>query len=371
MSVTPSLAKAITSLVAHYDATVLPAWTGAGWHAGRQLAHEALAGETGLPRPDQRFRAMACARQLFVFARAGQLDHARTLFASLVRYFGDGNGAWIYSVDADGAPLDTTRDLYTHAFVIFAAAHYFQVSADREALDVLRRTVDVVEQRFANGAGLYHAALAEDFSDSGAGVLQNPVMHLTEAYLAALGATGDTCFGAKLRALAGAVHDTFVDPANGCIAELPQGATGNRIEPGHQFEWYSLIKSSPALFEGFPLAACLERAYDFARRHGVADEDTLGVSAALSANGHLKDGAQRIWAQTEFARALAIRGTIGGDAGALSELERWIASFRIRFLHPLGWHEMLAPDGSVVRSEMPSTTPYHLLSAYEALRALV
>ncbi|CAH2930509.1 MAG: Mannose-6-phosphate isomerase (EC [uncultured Paraburkholderia sp.] len=29
-----------------------------------------------------------------------------------------------YSVDAEGAPLDTTKDLYTHAFVVFAYAEY-------------------------------------------------------------------------------------------------------------------------------------------------------------------------------------------------------------------------------------------------------
>ncbi|WP_423198861.1 AGE family epimerase/isomerase [Cupriavidus sp. H19C3] len=365
-----TLAPMLAPLFAHYDTVVLPAWTGPGWHAGRQLAHEALDGASGQPRPDQRFRAMACARQLFVFARAGNLDHARTLFGSLQRYFGDGAGAWIYSVDAAGAALDVTRDLYTHAFVIFAAAHYFRAAGDPQALTVLRHTVDVVEQRFANGNGLYHAALAEDFGDSGAGVLQNPIMHLTEAYLAALAATGDSGFATRLRALASAVHDTFVDPATGCIAELPQGAAGNRIEPGHQFEWYALVKTSPALFDGTPLPAALERAYAFARRFGVSDEDTMGVPAALRADGDLLDGAQRIWAQTEFARALGIRGTIGGDESALRDLARWIGAFRVRFLHPLGWHEVLAPDGSVSRAEMPSTTPYHLLTAYDALRAL-
>lgn len=371
MPVPSSLARAIDTLVAHYDATVLPAWTGAGWDAGRQLAHEALDGVTGAPRPDQRFRAMACARQLFVFSRAGHLTHARTLFSSLRRYFGgQDRGAWIYSVGPDGQPLDTARDLYTHAFVIFAAAHYYRASSDSEALSVLRGTVDVVEQRFANGAGLYHAALTADFADSGAGVLQNPVMHLTEAYLAALDATGDRWFETRLQALARAVHVTFVDPLSGCIAELPQGTAGNRIEPGHQFEWYSLVAMAPKVFADSPLRETLDKAFTFARQHGVVDADTLGVCAAIDDKGCQIDTTQRIWAQTEFARALGLRGTIGGEAGALAQLEAWIASFRIRFLHPLGWNEVLAADGSVLRAEMPSTTPYHLLTAYEALHAL-
>ena len=163
--------------------------------------------------------------------------------------------------------------------MVFACAHYHRAGGSAAALDLLRRTVDVIESRFADGSGLYHAALAADFTPNGSGVLQNPVMHLTEAYLAALEATGDTWFANRLRDLADAVHARFVDAADGCVAELPQGSAGNRIEPG-QFEWYSLVMTAPALFADAALSSALRRAFDFARRHGVAD-DTLGVCAAL------------------------------------------------------------------------------------------
>jgi len=370
MPVSPTLIERISTLLAHFDATILPAWTGAGWNPAMQLAHEALAGATGQPLPDKRYRAMACARQLYVFATAGNLAHADTLFASLQRHFGDGEGGWIYSIDASGAPLDRTRDLYTHAFVVFACAHYHRAGGGAAALDALQRTVKVIEERFADGSGLYHAALAEDFAPNGSGVLQNPVMHLTEAYLAALDATGDTWFADRLRGLADAVHARFVDPADGCVAELPQGTSGNRIEPGHQFEWYSLVMTAPALFADTPLSAALRRAFDFACRHGVAD-DTLGVCAALDGNGTMQDATERIWAQTEFARALVVKSAVDNDAIALDQLETWIDRFSVRFLHAGGWHECLAPDGAVVRAEMPSTTPYHLLTAYQALRTLL
>jgi len=369
MPVSPTLIERISSLLAHFDTAVLPAWTGAGWNPAMQLAHEALAGATGQPLLDKRYRAMACARQLYVFATAGNLPHADALFASLQRHFGDGAGGWIYSIDADGRPLDTTRDLYTHAFVVFACAHYHRAGGSAAALDTLRRTVKVVEERFADGSGLYHAALAEDFTPN-SGVLQNPVMHLTEAYLAALDATGDIWFSDRLRGLAEVVHARFVDPADGCVAEQLQGTSGNRIEPGHQFEWYSLVMTAPALFADAPLGASLRRAFEFARHHGVA-RGTLGVCAALDGNGAMQDATERIWAQTEFARALVVKASVDNDAAALAELETWIDRFRARFLHAGGWHECLAPDGEVVRAEMPSTTPYHLLTAYQALRTLL
>jgi len=368
LTVSPTLSERIASLAAHFDTAILPAWTGPGWHAAMQLAHEALDGATCRPLPDKRYRAMACARQLYVFATSGNLAHADTLFGSLGRYFGNGAGGWIYSVDAVGAPQDTMRDLYTHAFVVFACAHYHRAGGSVAALETLRKTVDVIEARFGDGNGLYHAALAPNFAVNGAGVLQNPIMHLTEAYLAALEVTGDKWFAERLPAMARAVAQSFVDPANGCVAELPQGTPGNRIEPGHQFEWYSLVMMAPALFADTPLPVSLRRAFDFARRHGVAD-GTLGVCAALDLGGVLQDGTQRIWAQTEFARALAVKGIVEQNPAPLVELEQWIDGFRSRFLHAGGWHECVAPDGAVVRAEMPSTTPYHLLTAYQALRA--
>ena len=370
MPVPTTLIDRVASLLVHFDTAILPAWTGPGWNASMQLAHEALDGVSRQPLPDKRYRAMACARQLYVFATMGDLAHAGTLFDSLVRHFGDGAGGWVYSIDAQGAPLDTTRDLYTHAFVVYACAHYYRASRNPAALEAMHRTVAVIEARFADGNGLYHAALAANFGPNDSGVLQNPIMHLTEAYLAALDVTGEAWMAQRLKTLADAVHGCFVDPADGCVAELPQGTTGNRIEPGHQFEWYSLVMTAPTLFEGGPLAESLPRAYAFARRHGVA-ADTLGVCAALGGQGAMQDASERIWAQTEFARALVVNAAVNNDPAPLAELETWIDRFGARFLHANGWHESIAPDGSVVRAEMPSTTPYHLLTAWQALRTLL
>lgn len=365
MPISPQLKERVAALTAHYDATVLPLWTASGWNADLLLPYEALDGATAAPLPATRYRAMACARQLYVFSLAGQHAHADTLFGSLQAYFGNGEGSWGYSVDAGGALLDVTRDLYTHAFVIFACANYHARRGNPDALEVLDETVDIVEDRFADGQGLYHAALTEHFRPKGAGVLQNPVMHLTEAYLAALDATGDEWYAERLREIAMAVHERFVDPASGCIAELPQGSADNRIEPGHQFEWFSLVAARQDLFDDLPLDGALRNAFAFAQQHGVA-ADTLGVSAALDAGGALLDGTQRIWAQTEYARALALHG----EPQSLATLETWAQQFRGRFLHAQGWHECLAPSGDVVRAEMPSTSPYHLATSYCALAAL-
>ncbi|PCE21881.1 N-acylglucosamine 2-epimerase [Paraburkholderia acidicola] len=353
-------------LRAHYTELILPIWRGPGFNPELHLPFEAVSSSDHSPLPPTRYRAMACARQLFVFSQAGDLKHATRLFDSLRRYFEDQqHGGWFYSVDADGKPKECRKDLYTHAFVIFATAEYARQSGSHEALAVLEQTAELVETRFAVGEhtpGLLNATMSEDFSVVVDAPLQNPLMHLTEAWLAAGAATGSHVFDERLLTLAGAIAQTFIDPTTNCIAELPIGSLGNRLEPGHQFEWYFLVFGSahPA-FVTTGLHASLTEAFEFARRYGV-DPETGGVCAAVDAQGEMLDATQRIWAQTEYLRALATHDSVDDAL-----LRREIVRFRNRFLHPQGWHECLSPQGAVVRAELPSTTPYHLATAFAAL----
>ncbi|WP_250509761.1 AGE family epimerase/isomerase [Caballeronia sp. GACF4] len=349
-----------TSLREHYTSIVLPIWRGPGFNTALHLPFEAVTPDDHAPLPPKRYRAMACARQLFAFTDAGDLAHASVLFESLRHYFQDKqNGGWFYSVDANGAPHERQKDLYTHAFVVYACAHFAQKSGSANAFALLDETARLIETKFAGSdGGLLNAAYSEDFGAMLEGPLQNPLMHLSEAWLAARDATGNIAFDERLAVLAQSVARTFVHEATGSIAELPIGAPGNRLEPGHQFEWYFLaIGSGHPAFEAAGLNARLEQAFDFARKHGV-DKSTGGVSAALDEAGRVIDGTQRIWAQTEYLRALATRGEAVGE-----QIER----FGARFLHARGWIECRSADGAITRSEMPSTTPYHLATAYAAL----
>ncbi len=378
-----SIAAQAATLREHFARTILPIWRGPGFNASLQLPFEAVTADDHRPLPVTRYRAMACARQLFVFSQAGDAEHSFALFEALRRHFRDSrHGGWFYSVDAGGAPLDTTKDLYTHAFVVFACAQYFSAFGNRDALDVMGETAALVDARFgasgsaasaasaASPKGLLNAALDTEFATVREGPLQNPLMHLTEALLAAREATGDSAFDADLARLADAVALTFGHAPTGAIAELPIGAANNRLEPGHQFEWLYLVKRAGAVIAGSGLEAALERAFDFAQRHGV-DTATGGVCAALDEQGAVKDATQRIWAQTEYLRALATRGgddDNGGEA-ARQALPLQIERFRSRFLHARGWFECKTAAGDVARADMPSTTPYHLATAYALLPA--
>jgi mannose/cellobiose epimerase-like protein (N-acyl-D-glucosamine 2-epimerase family) len=353
------------SLRDHFARVVLPLWRGTGFNAALRLPYEAVSADTHLPLPVTRYRAMACARQLFVFSQAGDAAHAHVLFDALTHTFQDKqHGGWFYSVDAQGTPLDTTKDLYTHAFVVFACAEYGSRSGNADALDLVRDTSALIETKFTAPDHLFNAALDARFASVSATPIQNPLMHLTEAWLAARAATGDSAFDTALQRLAGAIARTFVHAPTGCIAELPVGSSDNRLEPGHQFEWFWLVRQAGALFDASGLDAALTRAFGFAQQHGV-EKDSGGVSASLDETGAILDATQRIWAQTEYLRALATHDDDASRTALPAQIER----FQQRFLRPQGWFECKTPAGEVARADMPSTTPYHLATAYAALPA--
>ena len=89
------------------------------------------------------------------------------------------------------------------------------------------------------------------------------------------------------------------------MMEKPLGAVDNWFEPGHQFEWFFLLESSPVL-RGTPLHASLTRAFAYAEQKGV-DKLSGAVSGMLALDGSVRDATQRIWAQAEYLRALTLR----------------------------------------------------------------
>ncbi|WP_295476630.1 AGE family epimerase/isomerase [uncultured Pseudomonas sp.] len=361
----PALTSLVAALQQHFVQVIVPMWQGPGWNAAMALPYEALDG-SHQPLPPQRYRAMACARQLFVFSSLigaprvpGAEQRAHALFRSLQRHFHDAeHGGWFYSIDAQGAPLDRRKDLYTHAFIIFACAHYWHRTREPLAEPALDAALSVVRERFSDGRGLYEACLGEDWSTLGSGPLQNPLMHLAEAFLATLQVRPDPQTTQALDGLLEHMHRRFVDPDTGLLMEKPLGAVDNWYEPGHQFEWFFLLHSTPTL-HGRPLHAALQRAFPLAQAQGV-DAPSGAVGATLRGDGKMLDATRRIWAQAEYLRALALRDE---PAQLLSQAQ----ALHDQFLHAQGWHECLNAEGEVSRSDMPSTTPYHLATCYLGL----
>lgn len=360
----PQLTALFATVQQHFNDVIVPLWQGPGWNAELALPYEALDAQHQ-PLPPQRYRAMACARQLYVFASLigqvpGAEQRAAALFISLQQHFHDAeHGGWFYSVDPHGAPLDQRKDLYTHAFILFACAHYWEKVREPQVESALNAALEVVARHFATGDGLYEATLDRNWASLDAGPLQNPLMHLAEAFLAILAVRDDLAVQHALLALCTAMQQRFIDPEHSVLMEKPLGAVDNWFEPGHQFEWYFLLESS-SLLRGSTLHASLERAFAFTEQLGV-NQQTGAVQAMLTLDGQAKDATQRIWAQAEYLRSLTLRPN--SEDAVLRQLK----ALQQYSLHPRGWHECRDENGNVSRQDMPSTTPYHLATCYHGL----
>lgn len=146
------------------------------------LPYEALDAEHR-PRPLSATGPAACARQLYLFASLiGQVPAAEergkapcSAFAAVFSR----RRAWrlkFYSIDLHGAPLDQRKDLYTHAFILFACAHYWDKVREPLVESVLNAALEVIARRFAStGDGLYEASPDRNWLSLGSGPLQNLV----------------------------------------------------------------------------------------------------------------------------------------------------------------------------------------------------
>ena len=362
---------------------MLALWARHGWDDARGGWHERLDPDHAPVELGYR-RLTTCARQLFVFSTAAKLqlipgarEVAQRTFRYLVERFRDReHGGWIFNVDMAGEPIDASKDLYAHAFVLLALPEYAALSADREAADLIGYTGAAVE-RFLLTEGWYAATAGPDFSIRDRALVQNPHMHLLEAYLAAYAITGRDIYRDRVLHLLQVFATRLFDREAGIIREFrdssgePDPQRGHIVEPGHHFEWAWLLDRAAAV--AYP-AMCHDgatRLFDWALAHGI-DRHHEGVFDQVAPEGRVIAETKRLWPQAEYIKARAARLRRSADPGERSAL---LAALDVMFAAYLasggGWRERLRRDLTCYDDQMPATSCYHiLLSLLEARAAL-
>ncbi|MEI9982126.1 MAG: AGE family epimerase/isomerase [Aliidongia sp.] len=150
----------------------------------------------------------------------------------------------------------------------------------------------------------------------------------------------------------------------------PHPETGQWVEPGHQFEWAWLLHAHAARRSiEAPVAA--DALIEQATRMGI-DPDGGGLWDRIDRAGGVVVETKRIWPVCETIKAHALRWRRRGDDADRAAMISWLEFLSRHYLRDGGrWHETLNRDLSPLLSDMPGTTPYHLLMmAEEALPAL-
>lgn len=363
----------------------LPLWSsnGVDWGGGGFFEQLDLAADpVEAPR-----RTRVVARQIYVFAtaaRRGWLTGADELVEHGLRFLLGrmrlADGRFASSVRPDGTLVDGRFDLYEQAFALFALA---TARADRPAREALRADAEALLRRL-RADWRHPLAGFEENTPRSLPLRSNPHMHLLEAALAWLDVSSGTdrrVWDGLADELVDLCLDRLIDPGSGALHEqfdgdwrpMP-GASGDIVEPGHQFEWAWLLMRAAARPGARPeaLTAAL-RLLEIGETHGIDAARGVAVNA-LGRGMRVVDATAKTWPQTERikawqAAAALARGTDRAEAAArsLASAQRGLA----RFLSgaPAGlWREQQRADGSFVVETCRASSLYHIVCAIDTLQ---
>ncbi len=359
------------------DEQALPLWADTGIDREHGGFVERLTLD-GKPADDDYKRMRVQARQIYVYSHAAlngwsgpALDTARQGYAFLCEHYWHADGGWIFSTRRDGGALDSLREAYEQAFALFALAWYYRASGDAAVLDWARRTLAFMDERLADSV---HGGFRESLPDR-LPRRQNPHMHLLEACLALHEASGETAYLDRARRLVALLQDRFLETKTGTLGEYftadwrpAAGEPGQRVEPGHHFEWVWLLHQYDRA-RGDDVAAERDMLYRHATAHGV-DEDGLAYDGILR-DGTADDTNKRLWPQTEAIKALVTRHEAAGDPEAADRLGRLLDTVFNRYLGVGSgyWVDQVDRRGRGIVEHAPASTFYHLYLAFrEVLR---
>lgn len=325
-------------------------------------------------------RLLTQCRQLSIYAHAVSAGQNRLFKPDLKRHFAfiaaryraADEGGWIFSLDDDGKVSDRTYDLYAHAFVIFAFAHYYKVTKDETALKYARQTLDFVSRNFRikNKPGFYEA-LDEDGNPLVRVRRHESHMHFMEGCLFAFESFGDRGYLDMASEMADLFTGYFYDSGKNLLSEYfdedlenPVPENGHIIaEPGHYCEWLWLLKKYERLSgKSGAYASVCANLLDWANRYGW-DGEYGGIYDELSPDGRVVKDTKRLWPFTEALKANALMlDDEGQDKDFLkSRMAAMTDVFTARYMEERGfWTEWLDRDFTPATDYMPGTTPYHV-----------
>ncbi|TPI73611.1 AGE family epimerase/isomerase [Mesorhizobium sp. B2-8-9] len=349
----------------------LPLWSTLGVDERHGGFHEALGFDAAPLMKSKRMRTQA--RQVYAFAVAkerGWDGPADRLIAHGIDFMaGQGRtdrGGWVRTLNIDGSVADPVEDAYDHSCVLLALAHA-HMSGHPDALRLAEETFAFLD------AHLEDARLTGflETSDGAEERRSNPHMHLLEAFLAWHKATGERAYLRRAARIIDLFRSHFFDAESWTLGEYfddgwkpAAGEKRSWTEPGHHFEWASLLVDFAARSGQGELTAFARKLYASAVANGLNRATGLAYGA-VSRQGLPLDTVSRSWPQAEAIKAaIALDGSGGPDLkpeieARVGRLFRWHIDPA-----PLGlWIDRIDERGRSLATDVPASIFYHLVCA--------
>ena len=339
---------------------------------------------TGRACPDAEVGGIMCARILWTYSsayrilgEASYLDMA-TQAKELIfnRFYDKDFGGTYWSLNPDGSPKETKKQIYSIAFTIYGLSEYYRATGDATALDMAKSLFrDIEEHSFDSSLNGYFEAFARDWSEIGDMRLSdkdanerktmNTHLHILEAYTGLYRVWKDETLAASLENLI----RLFLDRILGSDGHLRLFFTDDWRCPylihsyGHDIETSWLLdEAAPVLGNGELLAAVRERVPQICK---AASEglDSDGALFYERKDGHT-DKDKHWWVQAECVVGFFNLWQLSGDAGALEKAQRCWEFIKDSLVdrEEGEWFWSIKSDGSVNREDDKAgfwKCPYH------------
>lgn len=349
----------------------LPLWSTSGVDHVYGGFHEALGFDAAPLQKPKRMRTMA--RQIYAFAVAkahGWDGRADALISHGIDFIaGKGRteqGGWVRTLNVDGSVADPAEDAYDHACVLLALAHA-HIAGHKGALRLGEETFAFLDAHLEDArlTGFLETSTGEGLRRS------NPHMHLLEAFLAWHTATGDRSYLRRAARIIDLFRSHFFDADSWTLGEFfdgewkpAPGDKGSWTEPGHHFEWASLLVDFAEKSGQKDLLAFARKLYASAIANGLNRATGLAYGA-VSRQGMPLDLLSRSWPQSEAIKAAVALDETGGPdlkpeiEARIGRLFRWHIDPA-----PLGlWIDRIDERGRSLATEVPASIFYHLVCA--------
>ena len=327
-------APTLPSLQAWLLTRAMPLWLDHGIDRRASAFREWLApGEYSCDATFRRLRVVT--RQIVVFSRAhiagvpGAEEAVSLGVEFLARHAAQPNGGYAWKFDLANRPIDTTIDLYDHAFVLLALAEAAAILPTQPLRQKSLSVLAFIDNHLRHPVRGWLESIPARLPRR-----QNPHMHLLEAVLAAYRAFGDPVFMDRATSLVGLFLECLLDPSTGALPEWfddnlrPQcEAAVFLTEPGHHCEWAWLLHEYGVHAGATPRRhEAAKRLLQFSEAHG-AHPHTGDLIDLVTSTGQAHATSARLWPQTERlkvaflypAQSATARETAVSSAGGISE----------------------------------------------------
>jgi cellobiose epimerase len=311
---------------------------------------------------------------------AASLEMADFAYADLhARFLDRAHGGLFWSINADGTPERTRKQVYGQAFGIYALTEYHLATGKREPLDHAVALFRLLEQHGRDRRfGGYWEAFARDWSpiedvrlspvDMNTPKSQNTLLHVMEAYTNLLRAWPDAGLRAALAALIDVMATHVLNPRThhlGLFFDHTWKVESDKISYGHDIEaswlfWEAVtVLADPAVTARFqPLVL---RIAEVTLAEGV-DADG-GVYNEGDSSG-LTNTNKEWWPQAEAVVGFLNAYQISGDMRFLdAALRTWdFIEQRLIDRRSGEWFRGVTRDGALLADELKVSfwkCPYH------------